>query len=197
MDFDIPIASHGRTHYPVRVGFSCKNGDEYKYPASQLPYSQIADKQLIEEPDGTYHTIANFDTDPAALELRWKNDQYTFSNSASGVPSNARRGIHVYVIISIVEHPYLSCKSWMDNVAATTSEQISNLNSPKKCPSHTGQLTPPFTAIETFGGYEFYFISVSAGSSEGRVCGYNSSDAFLIPAGSHNQVNGANIYRYV
>ena len=195
MDFDLPIASHGRTNYPVRVGFSCKNGDAYTYPYSQLPYSGIADKDKIEEIDGVFHTIAGLNTDPGALELNWKNNEYVFSDSATGVPSYGRRGFHVYVVKSISVNPALSCITYIDYVAGTTSEQISNSDSPQKCPSHTGQLTPPFTEIETVGGYVFYFIAVSAGSPEGRMCGYNSSDTYLIPPSIHNQVNGANIYR--
>ena len=196
MDFDIPLASHGQTNYPVRVGFSCKNGDAYTYPYSQLSYSNIADKGKIEEIDGVFHTIANLDTNPSALEQNWKNNLYVYSDSATGVPSYGRRGIHVYVVKRVSEHPVLSCTAWITNAEGTTSKQISNADSPKKCPTNYGQLTLPYTELDTIGDYTFYFIAVSAGSAEGRMCGYNATDGYLIPPGSHDQVNGANIYRY-
>lgn len=195
MDFNIPLAGHTQTIYPVRVGFTCKNGDSYTYPYSQLSYSNIANKDKIEEIDGVFQTISNLNTDPAVQEQTWKTDtDIGYSDSQTGVPPYAHRGIFVFVVKSITSHPVLQCKSWIND-----AETITNEGHPKKCPGTFSQLTPPYVQAGTAGDYAFYFIPISSGSFEGRLCGYlndGSADAgSLIPPGNHAQVTGANTYR--
>ena len=198
MDFRIKLNGAVHPTYPVRVGFSCRNGDSYAYPYSQLSYTDSSNKNMIEDIDGAFQSIAGFSTNPDTLEQKWKpsSSDITYSDSSTGMPTYAHRGIFVFVIKSISSHPVLSCNSWLNSADA-----ISDTSSSHKCPGTRSQMTHLLYASTTVGDYTFYFIPASAGSAEGRMCGYldgNSSDAgSLFPPVNHAVVEGANIYRYL
>ena len=193
MDFAVHITGNAQPNYPVRVGFSCKNGDSYTYPYSQLPHSDISNVNMIEEPDGVYQSIAGFSTDPAVLEDKWRltSSDITYSNSATGVPSYAHRGIYVFVLKSIDSHPVLDCNIFLDNATAITYS-----NAPEKCPPAIVFMTDLTYPSEVVQGYTFYSIPAATGSSERRICGYDQTTGILFPPYQHASVAGANIYRY-
>ena len=200
MDFQEPLAGAGQTTYPARVGFSCKNGNSYTYPYSQLSHPDRAYKDRIEKIDAVYPIISNLDTDPAEFSQTWlTSSDITFSDSDTGVPAYAQRGYFVFALKSATSHPVLSCNTWINDVSVPVSS--ANADSPAKCPGAFDQLTYPYVETSTAADYTFYFIPISAGSAEGRLCGYlndgfDGAGSLILPT-NHDQVNGANIYRYL
>ena len=200
MKFSVPMSSvpGSGDYYVSRVGVFCGSPDTYTYDYSQLPFSQISEKDKIEMISNVYQSYTGFSDDSSTLLQKRKSPgSITYSNNAddNSIPTYAKRGVFVFVLNVATTHPVKECKTWLSSAV-----HISNVSFAQVCPAAKSQMiVSAKMTITTEGDYEFYFIPMSSGGTEGINCGYLNSgsadDGSLIAADLYKSVTGANLYR--